>query len=476
MKMPIRIRLAAVYCAVFCLSTVLLEAAAYLSLTSAIDAVIDRELRARADGLEEFLDDHVARVNRAKLESELASHLALGPQLLQVDEAGGGRVFQSKPLAAVPNLPRPGSSPLIRTARSGGNPIRILAARREIKGRFYDLYLGSDLAVPFEILRRFRLLIFLSAPIVLACASLAGYFVSKRALAPVSRLTAAAKSIGAGNLSRRLAEPNSGDELQDLARTLNGMLGRIEDAFRQVTQFTSNASHELRTPVALIRATAEVALLRVNGNAESYREALHRILHESERNSVLLDDMLRLARADSTAGVLALESVELGPQLEEVCERIAPLAGEKNLQLRRSFAPRGLRVRADAGQVRRLWLILLDNAIKYTPPGGAIEVSIGEGSPGFAVCEVKDTGVGISEADLPHIFERFYRADKSRGREEGGAGIGLSIAFRIAEAHRASIEVESVSGRGSVFRVILPAVERPCADGALHRSTKQVFQ
>ncbi|MCU1258509.1 MAG: heavy metal sensor signal transduction histidine kinase [Bryobacterales bacterium] len=476
MTIPIRIRLTAVYCAVFWLSTALLEAVAYVSLTSAIDAVVDRELRERADGLEEFLNEHVSRVSASKLQTELTSHVALGPQFLEIDYVAGPRIFQSKSLAAVQTLRHAGSSPLIWTAQSAGRPLRILALRRKINGRSYDLYLGADLTIPFEILLRFRLLIFLSAPIVLGCASLAGYWVGKRALEPVSRLTFAAKSISAANLSSRLSEPNSGDELQDLARTLNGMLGRIEDAFREATQFTANASHELRTPLALIRTTAEVALLRVSGNADSYREALYRVLREAEKNTVLLDDMLRLSRADSIARVLALQPVALGPHIEQVCERIAPLAREKNLLLKCDLAPSSFCVPADAGYLRRLWLILLDNAIKYTPAGGTIDVSIRPGAPGFVICEIEDSGIGISDSDLPHIFERFFRADKARSREEGGAGLGLSIARWIVEAHHASIEVESTAGRGSRFRVILPAVARLRPAGALTPSTRLISQ
>ena len=294
--------------------------------------------------------------------------------------------------------------------------LRVLCARRTIRQIDYDLHLATDLTVPFEILRRFGLLLLFSSPVVLACASIIGYWIGGRALAPVAEITTAARSIGAADLSRRVAVPASGDELQYLAETLNGMLSRIEDAFRHVSQFTANASHELRTPLALIRATAEVALLRVSASADSYREALHRILGETERNTALLDDLLRLAQADSGARLLRMKPMDLGENIRQACERVTPLAREKGVDLDVLIADRTLHVSADADHLRRLWLILLDNAIKYTPAGRAIKVGMFASAGGSAICEVRDSGIGIAEVDLPYIFERFFRADQARAR------------------------------------------------------------
>ncbi|HWF48197.1 MAG TPA: ATP-binding protein, partial [Bryobacteraceae bacterium] len=455
MKIPIRTQLTAIYCAVFCLSTILLEIGAYAGLTSSIYAVLDDELQARLQGVVGFLDEHVARKTLQQLKDELSTHAALEPAFLEIDRVGDGQLFRGRLMAGFTGGKPAKSSPAISTVNSNRGPLRVLSTRRTIQNRQYDLYLGVSLAASSETLRRFRWLVFLSLPIVFACASIAGYWISKRALQPVSRLTNAARRIGAANLSQRLLVPKSGDEVQDLAETLNRMLGRIEDAFRHVTQFTANASHELRTPLALIRTTSEVALLRVNGNADSYREALHRILREAEKNSALLDDMLRLARADASANSPVLKPVEFGPHIQQLCERVLPLAHEKDIPLELRSTESDLWVLADPEHLKRLWLILLDNAIKYTPPGGIIVVSWQTASPESLVCEVRDTGIGIAEADLPHIFERFFRADKARSREEGGAGLGLAIARWIVDAHHGSIEVQSVFGQGSVFRVIL---------------------
>ncbi|HTA43910.1 MAG TPA: ATP-binding protein [Bryobacteraceae bacterium] len=459
MRVPICIRLAAVYCAVFCISTALLETGTWFGLKSAINAVVDRDLKARLAGVEEFLEEHVSRKPLSKIQSELASHAALQPDYLVIDDAGGNRIF-----------PAGGVSPFVQahpTGRtfsfvaSGGRvPLRILEARRTVRGQTFNLYLGTDLSVPFEVLQRFRFLLILSAPIVLLCASAAGYWVSKRALKPVSDLTRTARSITTANLNRRLVVPGSGDEVQSLAETLNDMLSRIEEGFRRMAQFTANASHELRTPIALMRTTSEVALLHANATAETYREALHRILRESEKSTDLLDDMLQLARADSASRALKLQPVDPIPGIEQLCEGIEPLAREKELDLRCDGTASCVLVAGDAGYLRRLWLILLDNAIKYTPAGGAIRFTWRMERDNTFICEVQDSGIGIANEEIPRIFERFYRADKARSRHQTGAGLGLAIAHWIVEAHHGCIQVESAPAQGSIFRVILPLLSQ----------------
>ena len=465
MRIPIRTRLAMIYCSVFCASAILLEMGSYAALTSSIYAVTDNALRARLSGVEGFLDEHVGRRTLPQLQSEIATHGALEPRFLRIHQGGAGEIFRGRFLLRVGDTRPATTAEVFWNLNQGGAPLRILSARRGIKNQQYDLQVAADLTVPDAMLRRFLWLFLLTSPIVFTFAAAAGYWIGKRALLPVSRLTNAARSITAANLGERLAVSQSGDEVQDLAETLNDMLGRIEGAFRHVTQFTANASHELRAPIALIRTASEVALLRANGNAETYREALHRILREAEKNSALLDDMLHLARADASSAPLALKPVELGAHINRLCERVLPLAQEKEIRLEQRIPKSRLWVMADGAHLNRLCLILLDNAIKYTPVGGSVVVSWQAASAEMAVCQVQDTGIGISEADLPHIFERFFRADKARSREEGGAGLGLALARWIVEAHGAAIEVESKLGQGSVFRFSLLRVKRPGLGG-----------
>jgi heavy metal sensor kinase len=396
------------------------------------------------------------------LQSELATHAALQPDYLVIHDARGMQIF---PAGAVPPFARlqPAGRSLVFTTTTGGVPLRIIEAERTVRGQAFRLELGAELSVPFQVLERFRLLLILSAPIVLLLASAAGYWVSKSALKPVSDLTTAARSITTANLSLRLRVPRCGDEVQSLAETLNDMLGRIEEGFRRMAQFTANASHELRAPITLMRTTSEVALLRVNSTAETYREALHRILSETEKSTDLLDDMLQVARADSACRALNLRPVDPIAGIEQVYEGIEPLASEKNLDLSCEGSPVRVLVAGDVGHLRRLWLILLDNAIKYTPPGGWIQFTWRLDKSNF-VCEVRDSGIGIAEEDILRIFERFYRADKARSRYQNGAGLGLAIAQWIVEAHHGTIHVESVPGEGSVFRVVLPVFLRGDGD------------
>jgi signal transduction histidine kinase len=232
------------------------------------------------------------------------------------------------------------------------------------------------------------------------------------------------------------------------------MLARLSGSVARISQFTADASHELRSPLSLIRTTAELAT-RQKHSDEDYRADMLQILSEAERMSHLIDSLLLLARADAGETELERELIECATVLQEAVAEATPLAHERNVTLTlhvRSNAP----IRADSLAFRRLLFILIDNAIKYTPPGGSVDVELDE-TNGSAICTVRDTGIGISESDRPHIFDRFWRADKVRSRGAGGAGLGLSIAKWIAERHDATITVESKPGEGTECIVRIPA-------------------
>jgi signal transduction histidine kinase len=230
-------------------------------------------------------------------------------------------------------------------------------------------------------------------------------------------------------------------------------MDRLEAAFQRITQFTADASHELRTPIALIRTTAELAV--AEGSPRASMEALSSILEESERTTELLEDLLVLARADSNVR-LRLESVDLSVPARQVLSQTKVLAASKDLTLDFVDSERSCIINGNAELLRRLVLILTENAVKYTPAGGRLLIRIYDHQDN-AYLEVKDTGVGISNEDLPHIFERFFRADKARDRS-GGAGLGLSIAEWIVRLHGATIDVSSVVDRGTTFTVRFPKV------------------
>jgi heavy metal sensor kinase len=301
-------------------------------------------------------------------------------------------------------------------------------------------------------LNEFAWSLLLASPFALVLASAGGYIMSRRALAPVDLITRTAHSINAQNLTRQLPLRGVDDELERLSVTLNGMFGRLEGAFRRITQFTADASHELRTPVAIIRSTAEITRAQPR-TAQEYAAALDRILAESERTSRLIDDLLWLARADSDADSNVMEPMDLAESLRRACDDREALARASGLRFTCAI-PSTCAAVGDPEALRRLFLILLDNAVKYTPAGGDISLTMTAHGP-VAAIEIRDTGVGIASTALPHIFERFYRVAADRSRDTGGAGLGLSIAQEIATAHRGTIAVESQLGRGSVFRVTL---------------------
>jgi heavy metal sensor kinase len=270
---------------------------------------------------------------------------------------------------------------------------------------------------------------------------------------PVDRMSQAARRISGEHLTERLQETGTGDELDRLAKTLNDMLSRLDEAFRQVRQFSADASHELQTPLTILKGEMEVAL-RSHRRPEEYQRVLKSGLEEIDRISRLVEGLLLLARAD--AGVLRMDKqpVALEALLEEVHEQMKVVAEDHSVSLRLgAMVP--VSIQGDRMHLRRLLLNLVDNAIKYTPEGGGVTLSL-QGDGEWASLGVSDTGAGLSKDNQERIFGRFYRAEVPHSQSQGGAGLGLCIAQSIVEAHGGRIEVESTPGRGSTFTVFLP--------------------
>jgi heavy metal sensor kinase len=336
-------------------------------------------------------------------------------------------------------------------------PLRVLVREISAGGQKYRIQVAAPMDDFYDAIDQFKLMILLLSPLLLILASAGGYWLSRRALAPVDQITRAAQDINSNSLAKRLDIPQSGDELQRLSETLNSMLGRLESSFNRITQFTADASHELRTPLALMRTTTEVSL-RTSQTVADYREAQQEVLAELEKTSSLVEKLMLLARADAGVETLQHAPVNLAECLRDACKDGKVLAAAKQLTFTEGIESSELIVEGDSHALHRLFLILIDNAVKYTPSGGSITVGL-KRTDASAVAEFRDTGIGISADDLPNIFERFYRADKARSREFGGVGLGLSIARWVAEAHRGSIEVQRTPGSGSVFRVRLPLLQ-----------------
>jgi two-component system OmpR family sensor kinase len=293
----------------------------------------------------------------------------------------------------------------------------------------------------------------LALPLMLALAGAGGYWFAGRNLRPLDSMASQASLITGSNLDARLEIGNAAAELSTLASSFNELLARLDQSFEGMRRFVADASHELRTPISVIRGEADVALANDRSAAE-YRESLAIILDESRRLSRLVDDLLNLARADAGRVKLQTQNFYWNDLLTECCRVMQSLAGERRIELT-CRAASDMPFHGDEELLRRMTLNLLDNAIRYTPPGGRVAAELEAHEDGVLV-RISDTGIGIAPEAAPHIFERFFRADKARTRGNGGFGLGLAIVKWIAESHRGAVALASQPGAGSVFTVTLP--------------------
>jgi heavy metal sensor kinase len=298
----------------------------------------------------------------------------------------------------------------------------------------------------------------LTAPLIIGLSVLIGHFLVGRTLQPVDAIVEEVEAISDGrSLHRRLMEPTSRDELARLTDTLNAMLARLERSFASLRRFTADASHELKTPLTVLRSGIERAITHPKAPPE-VMEVLEETLVEVNRMAELVDALLTLARADEGRAQLHLEPVELEDILSEVSETATFLGEQAKVSVAVTAPPRPCKIAVDRSRIRQLLMNLLSNAVKYTPQGGSVAIDCSQDN-GHVVLSVRDTGVGIAPGDLPHVFDRFWRADQARSRtgQRPGAGLGLAISKWIVEAHGGTITVQSRPGRGTTFTVTLPA-------------------
>jgi heavy metal sensor kinase len=433
---------------------------AWFGMRASVFHAIDDELRDRVRGVTQFMENQISALSLVEIRDEFREHSVLGPggDLFQVCNEQGQWLYRSVPLENANvgiTLPASLPTPRFKDLQVEQHRLRFYSQRIVVAGKPYTVQVASLMNEAYEALERFRLMLLLATPVLLILASVGGYWLSSRALAPVDGISRAAQRISIENLEQRLSVPETGDQLQRLSITLNEMLSRLAMSVQQMKQFTADASHELRAPVSLIRTTAEVAVQRRDRAAGEYLEALDEILAESERTSQVVDSLMLLARADSTKEITELSAADMGAIVRNAAEQGEKLSKIHGLQFSASVPDEPIWIKADPEALRRAFLILIDNAAKYTSSGGRVCVSL-ESRDGFARASVTDTGFGISEQDLAHVFDRFWRADKARSREQGGAGLGLSIAKWIVDMHRGTIGVESEAGKGSTFWVRLP--------------------
>jgi heavy metal sensor kinase len=324
----------------------------------------------------------------------------------------------------------------------------------------YVIVVGAQKAVITDELATLKRMLLLLSPLLLILSAGGGFYLARRALKPVAEMTAQARRMNANRLSERLSIGNAHDELGQLGTTFNELFERIETAFAQMRQFIADASHELRTPVAVIRSETDVALTPPRAAAESYR-SLEIIQDEAIRLSRLVEDMFTLARADADDyNMLESENVALG-EIVETCARSAETLGRsRNVEVEVSNRiSSAVTLKGDRIRIAQMILNILDNATKYTQPGGTVKVTArvaGDSGSPQAVIEIEDNGPGISDEFKDAVFDRFYRLDRARTRSIGGSGLGLPIARSIAEAHQGKINLSDSKLGGAHFSITIP--------------------
>lgn len=344
-----------------------------------------------------------------------------------------------------------------------GKQMRFAQQTAVIQGQQLYITLAGQMDEHSNVVQVVRNSFLISLPILLVVSLCGGLLLAHRALAPVDRITRAAQTISIRDLQQRLPVPSTGDELERLTIAWNDLLARLDTAVRRVRQFTSDLSHDLKTSLTVMSATAQVSIRRERSPQEQI-DSFRTILLECESTKELLNDLLATARSDVDERT-SHQMVPLSEIVEESCEQIRGRVEVKHLSLDADVSAAQW-IMGDISLVRRLVMILLDNAVKYTPNHGHVRVSL-HGDRSSVQLVVEDTGIGIAEDQISKIFDRFYRVDSSRNRDDGGNGLGLSIAKWIVDSHEAVLSVSSRSGEGSVFRVDFITTDMEAASAPL---------
>ncbi len=439
----------------------------YLSLKKSLERGIDISLRTFEEELRDALHTNPYEKWNDVISKESGEETPISMMYVRIMKiSGNGKrpiiFIRSKTLksGALPLSKRAyteamGGKVSFETLRDRDNrPLRIMTSSIEGEGgSSFVLQVATSLKVISSTLTKFLFILIISGPILLIFSAFGGYLFVKKAFLPVKKIVRTAKRITAENLSHRLEPIDGKDEIGELAETFNDMISRLEMSFKQVKQFSSDVSHELKTPLTAIRGEIEVTL-RKERELEGYKNTLKSLLEETDKLERIVENLLFLSRMDSQGIKFSFRRFALDESLLEIFEKIEKIAETKNVHLILKKIQQ-VNVEGESNQIERAIINLIGNAIKYTPEGGRIEMSL-EKERGFAKFTIKDTGMGIPDDELPYIFDRFYRVDKARSRETGGSGLGLAIVKWIVEAHKGKIEVKSKVGKGTIFIVLLP--------------------
>jgi heavy metal sensor kinase len=455
----VRTRLTLWYATVLALSLIAFAFLVYYAAAGIFYERQDESLRSTAQTvasayLEEFEEEH----SLAKAGQIVLAELVFPNRYVQVTDNNGLPLASTRNLSGTVVTIPPAA---LSQAREQGsslvtvNGLRVAVVPISSNQEFGFAAAAEPLSVIEEGLSRLRRDFFAGVPLVLLLASLGGYFLARQSLRPIASMNLQTQHITAERLSDRLDITNPRDELGRLATTINDLLTRLETSFKEQQRFIADASHELRTPLAVLRGETEVALGK-SRTTQEYQESLALIKDEAERLSRIVEDLFILARQPVDAPtVLMKERLSLNEVVRDCGRAAQVLANRKGVRLQTESDSAPIFLSGDDELLKRMILNLLENAVKYTPEGGEISVRLARQN-GNARIVVRDTGLGIPQADQPYIFDRFYRVDKARSRALGGGGLGLSIVRWIVNAHGGKVEVQSTPGKGSAFTVELP--------------------
>jgi heavy metal sensor kinase len=455
----IRFRLTLWFVAMMAAAVLIVSFAVYLGLRQALLSNVDATLRRAAERSVQASQRPVEANASARERADALTFFSLTPtRLVDLD----GTIAEQDALfprdipdsAATLNNAREGISRFETLALASGD-YRLLTAPLSANGRrIAAVQVAQSLQTEYAALDSLRRLLLIVVPGMLLLAALGGALLSQRAFAPMERVRRDVETIiDDSDLSRRVGMRLGQDEVGRLAHTFDRLLERLQGVMGRERQFAADASHELRSPLTAIKGELSVALSRERSNDE-YKAVLNQLNGTVDDMNGLVEDLLTLAR--SSAMLVRVEPFDMAESIRKVCETLAVVAGERKIALSFTCDPSAITMRGDAAKLRRVLVNLIDNALRYTPAGGAVHVRAAKTLDKVRI-DVLDTGIGIPARHQPHIFGRFYRVDNSRTRDAGGTGLGLAIVKTIIDAHGGSISIDSQEGRGSCFSVVLNA-------------------
>jgi heavy metal sensor kinase len=454
----------------------LVGTATYLALQRSLVAALRETQFRRARQIAQLVREEAARPGKMGEQVEVRYAPSLNDRFVRITQRDGATLY----LSSVPKsqsfdpatVPPPVWPELAETSHQislvGGRKMLLTAHRLQMPDRSsFLIETGAPMDDVQADLKKWLLFLAIMLPIVLAIALAGGFMLVKRALLPVDWIAASAKRISSQNLSERLPVAQTGDELERLSLALNAMIERLDSAFRYSRRFVADASHELRTPLTVLQGELESLAQQPQLSGE-LRDRLGSTLEEVSRLAQIVEGLFAISRLDVGEAAAEWLPLDLAQLARSTADQMSLLAEDKEIKVNCQAAP-AVWVQGDRARLKQVVVNLLDNAIKYTPQGGAVTLSVAA-HDSKAVLEVEDNGVGIPSEALPRVFERFFRVDTARSRDQGGAGLGLAIVKSICTAHHGQVQAASTPGQGSRFSVELPLVTPPSNNHNHHKN------